>query len=100
MERLPNLLGLDREALGAVFEGLGQPAYRARQVYAWLYQKRVRSIAAMTDLPKDVRERLAAAYEVRWPEVAERGDQRSQRIAIETEQVVKPLHRWILTLCV
>ena len=72
MERLPNLLGLDREALGAVFEGLGQPAYRARQVYAWLYQKRVRSIAAMTDLPKDVRERLAAAYEVRWPEVAER----------------------------
>ncbi len=72
MERLPNLFGLDRDELTAVFEGLGQPAYRARQVYAWLYEKRARSIAAMTDLPKDVRERLAVAHEVRWPEVAER----------------------------
>ena len=70
MERLPNLFGLDRDALAAALAG--QPAYRARQVYAWLYGKRVGSIESMTDLPKDVRERLAATHSVRWPEVAER----------------------------
>jgi 23S rRNA (adenine2503-C2)-methyltransferase len=72
VERLPNLFGLDRDALGAVLASLDQPGYRARQVYAWLYEKRARSIDAMTDLPRDVRERLRASHDVRWPEVAER----------------------------
>jgi 23S rRNA (adenine2503-C2)-methyltransferase len=74
VERLPNLFGLDRDALGALLGGLDQPAYRARQVYAWLYEKRVRSIESMTDLPKEVRARLAAAHGVRWPEVEDRAE--------------------------
>ena len=72
MERLPNLFGLERAALRAVVEGLGEPAYRARQLYGWLYEKRVRSVDAMTDLPKDVRARLQGSHAVRWPEVADR----------------------------
>jgi 23S rRNA (adenine2503-C2)-methyltransferase len=74
VERPANLFGLDRDALGAVLAGLDQPAYRARQVYAWLYEKRVRSIEAMTDLPKDVRARLGAAHDVRWPAVEDRAE--------------------------
>ena len=50
----------------------GEPAYRARQIYVWLYRKRVRSVAAMTDLGKDLRARLAESHTVRWPAVAER----------------------------
>ena len=72
MERLSNLFGLDRAALRSLFEGLGEPAYRAQQVYSWLYEKRVASIDRMTDLPKALRERLAAAHVVRWPQVTER----------------------------
>ena len=72
MERLANLFGLDRDALRSLFEGLGEPAYRAPQVYSWLYEKRVASIGRMTDLPKALRGRLAAAHVVRWPEVMER----------------------------
>ena len=74
MEQLTNLFGLDREALRALFAALGEPAYRATQAYGWLYEKRVRSVEAMTDLPKDVRARVAAAHTVRWPEVAERSE--------------------------
>ncbi len=67
-----NLFGLDRAALGEILTSLGQPAYRAGQVHAWLYARRVRSIAEMTDLPKALRESLAAGHDLRWPEVVER----------------------------
>jgi len=72
VERLSNLFGLDRDALGSVFAELGEPAYRARQAYSWLYEKRARSLDEMTDLPRALRERLASAHQVRWPVVAER----------------------------
>ena len=69
----PNLFGLDRAALGEIVAGLGEPAYRAEQIYVWLYRRRARAIAEMTDLAKGNRDALAAAYDLRWPEVVERG---------------------------
>jgi 23S rRNA (adenine2503-C2)-methyltransferase len=71
-----NLFGLDRAALGRVVEELGEPAYRARQLYSWLHRKRARSLDEMTDLPRAFRERLAERFEVRWPEVVERSRSR------------------------
>lgn len=53
----PDLLGLLPEELALFLRGLGQPAYRARQVFAWLH--RGAGFADMTDLPVPVRERLA-----------------------------------------
>ena len=67
-----NLFGLDRGQLEAVAAELGEPAFRGRQLYVWLYRKRARSLEAMTDLGKALRARLAADHEVRWPAVAER----------------------------
>jgi 23S rRNA (adenine2503-C2)-methyltransferase len=48
----PNLFGLDRAALREIVAGLGEPAYRAEQIYVWLYRHRARTIAEMTDLAK------------------------------------------------
>ncbi len=67
-----NLFGLDLAALGEILTSLGQPAYRAGQVYGWLYARRARAIADMTDLPKALRESLSAGHDLRWPEVVER----------------------------
>lgn len=36
----------------------GQPKFRAQQIFDWLYVKRVTDFAAMTNLPKDLREKL------------------------------------------
>jgi len=69
----PNLFGLDRPALAQVMAERGEPANRAGQIYLWLYRRRARAIADMTDLAKGVREALAARFELRWPEVIERG---------------------------
>src|SRR3989442_13682989 len=68
----PNLFGLERAPLEGVLRELGEPTYRARQVYAWLYGKRARSFAEMTNLARDLRRRLDEAGDLRWPEVQER----------------------------
>ncbi|MEQ9459461.1 MAG: 23S rRNA (adenine(2503)-C(2))-methyltransferase RlmN [Phycisphaeraceae bacterium] len=44
------------ESLATVFRGWGLPAYRARQVLGWVYQKGVCDLEAMTDLGKRDRE--------------------------------------------
>lgn len=40
----------------------GQPAYRAGQLYDWLYVKRVDDFAAMSNLPKALRDKLAEEF--------------------------------------
>jgi 23S rRNA (adenine2503-C2)-methyltransferase len=76
----PNLFGLDRAALSALVASLGEPAYRAAQIYLWLYRRRARAIAEMTDLTKGLREALADGHDLRWPAVVERGHSRDGTI--------------------
>ena len=62
--------------LSAVLKELGQPAFRAKQVYTWLH-KGVRSYEEMTNLPKALRDSLQAQYPICPPEVVRK--QESQR---------------------
>lgn len=50
------------DELTAWFTGLGQGAYRSRQVMQWIYRKRVKSFEEMTDVPAAFREKLAAEF--------------------------------------
>ncbi len=40
------------EKLTGFVTGLGQPAFRAKQLFSWLHEKRVQEFSAMTNLPK------------------------------------------------
>ena len=53
-----NLLGLTQPELVELFTSLGEPAYRARQVFKGLHQRRQQSFSEMTDLPKELRAQL------------------------------------------
>jgi len=64
-----NLLGLPRPQLTAFVAQLGSRPFRARQLMNWMYKRGTGSFADMTDLAKDFRTRLAAAAEVRAPEI-------------------------------
>ena len=55
-----SLLDLSREELDALMTDWGEPRYRAGQVWEWLYRKAVVDAAQMTNLPRGLRERLAA----------------------------------------
>jgi 23S rRNA (adenine2503-C2)-methyltransferase len=61
-ETKPHIKSLTLEELGAHLGVLQQPAYRAEQVLKWLYGKRAKSFAAMSNLPAALREQLAAEF--------------------------------------
>ena len=63
-----NLKNLTQPELAAILQELGQPAFRAGQVFAWLH-KGVRSYDEMTNLPKNLREVLAEKYPICPPKV-------------------------------
>ncbi len=56
----PDLRSLSRPEVEALVARLGEKPYRARQIYRWLHQKGAARIDDMTDLPRSLRERLAA----------------------------------------
>jgi 23S rRNA (adenine2503-C2)-methyltransferase len=58
MEQPINLLTFAQDELVEFFEHIEEPAYRARQVFAGLHQRRLQNFEAMTDLPKTLRARL------------------------------------------
>lgn len=57
---MKHILGQTRKELAALAAELGQPAYRARQLWDWLHAKRVGDYAAMPNLPGAFRAALAA----------------------------------------
>ena len=71
-----NLKSLTQPELAAIFKELGQPGFRAKQVYTWLH-KGVRSYDEMTNLPKNLRDLLAEKYPIQAPKVVRK--QESQK---------------------
>ncbi|MFH0877420.1 MAG: 23S rRNA (adenine(2503)-C(2))-methyltransferase RlmN [Candidatus Omnitrophota bacterium] len=50
--------------LESKFQALGLQPYRARQVFGWLYQKKVEDFGEMKNLPQTVKERLLEVFEI------------------------------------
>ncbi len=71
-----NLRAMTLPEISAVLKELNQPAFRAKQVFAWLHRG-VRSYDEMTDLPQSLRAVLAEKYPLHAPEVVRK--QESQR---------------------
>jgi len=62
-----DLLSLDRRAMDAFVDELGEKRFRAGQIHRWLHQKGARSFDEMTDLKKDLRVRLAERARIDLP---------------------------------
>lgn len=64
-----NIYDLTLEQLENYFIGINEKKYRAKQVFSWLYEKRVTSFEEMTDLKKDLIERLKKDFFIYIPEI-------------------------------
>lgn len=56
---LDPLPGMTKEEMASFVEDLGEPKFRAKQLFQWVYQKGVKSYDAMTNLPAAFRQKLA-----------------------------------------
>ncbi|MDM7923894.1 MAG: 23S rRNA (adenine(2503)-C(2))-methyltransferase RlmN [Pyrinomonadaceae bacterium] len=54
-----HFLGMGRDELTDLMKEIGEPRYRADQVFKGLHQRRLRSLEEITDLPKSLREKLS-----------------------------------------
>ncbi len=70
----PSLAGRDRDGLRAALIELGVPErdlkMRVAQLWHWIYFRGARDFDAMTNVAKEMRERLAACFSLDRPEVA------------------------------
>jgi len=89
-ESRPSLVGLGRDELREALAAIGVPPnhlrMRVSQLWSWIYVRGVTSFDQMTDVSKDLRARLAAAYSLARPRIV-------------TEQVsVDGTRKWLLRL--
>ena len=62
---------LTQPQLKQALQAMGQPGFRAKQVFTWLHRG-VRSFDEMTDLPKALRAQMAGQYDLTVPAVERR----------------------------
>lgn len=61
-----------KEELADLMKRLGQPAFRANQIFQWLYSKQVGSYDEMTNLPLALREELKKDYPLYCPAIVDK----------------------------
>ncbi len=64
-----NLIGLPMPELTHVLGKVGLEAYRAKQIWHWMYHRGVTDFDVMTNFAKPVREKLAAHFVIERPKV-------------------------------
>jgi 23S rRNA (adenine2503-C2)-methyltransferase len=65
-----DLVGLSREQLAAELAAIGEPAFRAKQVWHWIYHQGATDFARMSTIAKPMQAKLAEQFVVGRPEVA------------------------------
>jgi 23S rRNA (adenine2503-C2)-methyltransferase len=64
-----NLFDLDQSGMRAFFESIGEKPFRAQQLLKWIYHQGVIDFGEMTNLSKDLRQRLQSVAEIEPPRV-------------------------------
>ena len=71
-----NLIGLNQKELEKFFLSLGEKSFRSKQVYQWIHQKGISDFHAMTNISKELQEKLSENAEISAPKVVLEKDSR------------------------
>ena len=66
-----DLVGLSRDELTELLVNIGQPAFRAKQLWHWIYHRGETDFDQMTTISKDLRKILVDGYVVRRPSISQ-----------------------------
>jgi 23S rRNA (adenine2503-C2)-methyltransferase len=102
------LYDLEFPALQSLLADWGEPAYRARQLWEWLYVHLATDFDRMTNLPGSLRERLVAQATVGVPQVVDTvqsfdGETRKDLLRLEDDETVEAVlmrYRGRRTACI
>jgi 23S rRNA (adenine2503-C2)-methyltransferase len=67
----PSLVGKSRGELAAIVAELGEPAFRIKQLWHWIYHRGATDFAAMSNVAKPLRRRLAERFTLARPGVTQ-----------------------------
>lgn len=67
-----NIYGIKRSDLEDYFVNMNEKKYKALQIYEWLYQKRVKSFAKMTNLKKELRDKLSQDFSTEFISISKK----------------------------
>lgn len=81
-----NLIGMDREDMAAELAKMGEPKFRADQLFKWIYGRGVTDFEEMTNISKPLRTRLTRRFVVARPGIV--------RDLASTDGT----HKWLLDL--
>jgi 23S rRNA (adenine2503-C2)-methyltransferase len=68
---MTNVIGASLAEIETLVEELGEPRFRARQIYSGLYARRQQAWDAFTELAKSLREKLSARFLIAYPQTIE-----------------------------
>jgi 23S rRNA (adenine2503-C2)-methyltransferase len=68
----PDIRDLTLDELRAELESMGERPYRAGQIFDWIYKKKAQGFDGLDNLPKPLREALAARFAFRELELADK----------------------------
>jgi 23S rRNA (adenine2503-C2)-methyltransferase len=103
----PNIKDLSLDEFTAYLAARGEPAYRARQIWQWLFQKGATSFDAMTNIAAPLRRELEAAFGISRLNIVRKVDSRDGTVkflfgladSVAIESVLIPEAKR-LTLCI
>ena len=78
------LIGLSKEELQEQLRQMGEPAFRAKQIWQWIYYYGKTDFAEMTNLSKPLREKLAQSFDISRPKIV------AEQISADRT------HKWLL----
>ena len=67
---LKNIRNISLDELKQTIASWGEPDFRAKQIYEWLWAKSARNFDCMTNLSKSLREKLKAHFSIRPAEIS------------------------------
>lgn len=82
----PNLIGMGRAEMAEALAKLGEPKFRADQLFQWVYNRGVTDFDAMTNMAKPLRATLAEHFSITRPEVSQDFDS------------IDGTHKWLVKL--
>src|SRR5438876_5224478 len=81
-----HILSLDLPALESWCRTVGLPPFRAKQILDWIYKKQADSFESMSNLPKQLRAKLAQEFDLFASTIARR--------AVSSDGTTKLLLKW------